>query len=153
MLLNAFPQARDTDPRGLLYAFGVALEGVSTEAIIQAARRYIGGNVPGQDKNYAPTAAQFAEEARSRQEYIAMRSTPRIQAPVSRPSGGMAPFQMQQQKALAENADRPVIKENATYDEFKAMSKAGSLPAGSSWVACLAIIYGPKPKQHRQAAE
>lgn len=148
MLLNAFPQARDTDPKGLLYAFGIALEGLSTEAIIDASRRYIAGKVEGQSKDYAPTAAQFADEARKRQEVIEMRRTPRLERPVSRPSyGGPTQFQIRRQKALNENANRPVIKADATHEEFKAMSSAGKLPAGASWVAILSTIYGPEPKQ------
>lgn len=149
MLLNAFPQARDTDPKGLLYAFNIALEGVSTEAIIEAARRFIAGKVDGQSMDYAPTAAQFADEARKRQELTEMRRTPRLERPVSRPLGGMTQFQMRQQKALNENAYRPVIKEEATLEEFKAMNRSGQLPVGASWVACLATIYGPKPTKTR----
>lgn len=147
LLLNAFPQARDTDPKGLLYAFGIALEGLSTEAIIDASRRYIAGKVDGQSKDYAPTAAQFADEARRRQEVIEMRRTPRLERPVSRPSVGVTQFQIRRQKALNENANRPVIKTDATHEEFKAMSAAGKLPAGASWIAILSTIYGPEPTQ------
>lgn len=146
LLLNGFPQARDTDPSGLLYSFGLAVEGLSTEAIVDAARRYGTGRVEGQSTEYAPSPAAFAQEARRRQEAITLRNTPYLPAP-SRAFGGPAPFQVAQERARHDNARRAVLKTDATFDEFKAMSRAGDLPAGSSWVACLSTIYGPEPKQ------
>ena len=81
MLLNAFPQARDTDPKGLLYAFGIAVEGISTQAIIDTARKFIRGEVATHDRHFAPTPAEFAREARWRQECLDIASRPRIEAP------------------------------------------------------------------------
>jgi len=81
LLLNAFPQARDTDPKGLLYAFQIALEGVSTQAITDMARRYIAGAVEGQSTDYAPSPAAFAKEARKRHELLEIKARPRLEAP------------------------------------------------------------------------
>lgn len=150
-MYNAWsPGTEDHELR--LRSIADSVRGMLPEAVREAASRFRAGMVEGQNARFAPSEAEFVQEARRLHEIRSYR--PRLASPVSRPNyGTLAPFQMHQQKALAENADRPVIKEDATYDEFKAMSKAGSLPAGSSWVACLAIIYGPKPKQHRQAAE
>ena len=65
----------------------------------------------------------------------------------------MPPFLVTRQRLLAENANREVLHENINFDQFRKLSKAREIPVGASWVAALGIIYGPKPKQSREAAE
>lgn len=132
---------------------GALCAGLTDQAIIEAAQRFAAGDVQDQSPKFAPAAPEFVAEARRRQEFIDMRSRPRLSSPpVVYRSGPLSPFEMKRQRALSDNADRPVILENASFDEFKRMSKAGELPAGSSWVACLAIIYGPRPSRYQAAA-
>lgn len=40
------------------------LEGISSEAICEAAKRYAGGLVEGQNTRFAPSVAEFAQEVR-----------------------------------------------------------------------------------------
>ena len=151
-MLNAFPQSAAADTKALLLTFDAALTGVSGQAVCEAAQRYTAGLVPAQNLTFAPSVAEFASEARKQADVIAIRSQPRISPPSYRP-GRLAPFQIAAERAKAANAHRPVIQENATLEQFQAMSRAGQLPVGASWVACLATIYGPEPKQHSVAAE
>lgn len=132
--------------------YEAVLRDVSALAVIEAAQRYTAGLVPAQNLTFAPSVAEFASEARKQADVIAIRSQPRISPPSYRP-GRLAPFQIAAEKAKAANAHRTVIQENATLEQFQAMSRAGQLPAGASWVACLATIYGPEPKQQSVAAE
>lgn len=78
LLLNAFPQGRDTDAKALLYAFKVALEGISAQVIADTARKFLRGEVAGQDTKYAPSPAEFAREARRRQKFIDDINTPKL---------------------------------------------------------------------------
>lgn len=81
VVLNGFPQGRGTDPQALLYAFQMALEGVSSDAIIDTARRYNEGSIEGQSTEYAPSPAAFAKEARKRHELLELKALPRLEAP------------------------------------------------------------------------
>lgn len=151
-MMNCFPQTSQ-DYRVLLQTLHKLCAGLTDQAIIEAAERFAAGDVQDQSPKFAPAAPEFVAEARRRQEFIDMRSRPRLSSPpVVYRSGPLAPFETKRQRALTENADRQVIKEDASYDEFKRMSKAGELPAGSSWVACLAIIFGPRPSRYQAAA-
>lgn len=58
-----------------------------------------------------------------------------------------APFQVRQQKRLAENAHLPVLFEDVSFDKWRLMSAAKEIPVGAKWVA--GIVYGPGPKQER----
>lgn len=127
--------------------------GLTDQAIIEAAERFAAGDVQDQSPKFAPSAPEFVAEARRRQEFIDIQSRPRLSAPsVDYRPGPLPPFMVKRQKALADNGGRPVILENASFEDFKRMSKAGELPAGSSWVASVATIYGPRPAQRSAAA-
>ena len=150
-MINAFPQSA-ADVKALLLTYDEDLAGISDLAIIETAQRFRRNEVPGQHDKFAPSVAEFVTAARKQADVIAIRSQPRISPPSYRP-GRLAPFQIAAERAKAANAHRPVIQENATLEQFQAMSRAGQLPVGASWVACLATIYGPEPKQHSVAAE
>jgi len=148
-LLNAFPQS-GANVKALLLTYEQALTGVGDAAVDEACRRFISGDVEGQSKTFAPSIAEFVTEARRRQEYIDLKARPRLPAPRYFP-GPLAPFQVRQQKRLAENAHLPVLHENIAYDQFRKMSAAKEIPVGAKWTSA-GIIYGPDPKQKSAAA-
>lgn len=151
-MLNCFPQTNQ-DYRLLLATLGKLCAGLTDQAIIEAAGRFASGDVQDQSPKFAPSAPEFVAEARRRQEFIDIRSKPRLPAPpVEYRSGPIPPFMVKRQRALTENSDRSIILEDASFEDFKRMSKAGELPAGASWVASVATIYGPRPAQRRAAA-
>jgi hypothetical protein len=123
----------------------MAVDGLSPQAVIEACRRFILGNVEGQSMDFAPAAPRFAQEARQRQEYIDLKARPRLPARRYFP-GPLAPFQVRQEKRRAQYADRPVTEANVPLDRFIAMSKAKQLPTGAVWVATMGIL-GPSPKE------
>lgn len=151
-MMNCFPQTSQ-DYRVLLQTLVKLCAGLTDRAIIEAAERFAAGDVPEQSPKFAPSAPEFVAEARRRQEFIDIRSRPRLSAPpVEYRTGPVPPFMAQRQRALTSNADRPVILENASFEDFKRMSKAGELPSGSSWIASLAIIFGPRPVEQKSQA-
>ena len=147
-LLNSFPQGT-ADPDLTMGTYEAVLQGISPQAVTEAAQRFTMGDVPGQSKTFAPSIAEFVTEARQRQEYIDLKARPRLPAPRYFP-GPLAPFQVRQEKRRAENADRPVIEANAPLDRFIALSRAKQLPVGAIWVATIGIL-GPSQKQERAA--
>lgn len=143
-MLNAFPQS-SADIRALLLTYEQALTGIGDRAIEDVARRFIAGDVSGQNTTFAPSIAEFKKAAVARQEVIDIEATPRLPPPVRR-SGLLAPFQVKQQKALAENANREVLHEGVSLDMWKRLSSEKSIPVGAIWVASLGIVFGPVPK-------
>ncbi|MBZ9894227.1 hypothetical protein LB545_07700 [Mesorhizobium sp. BR1-1-6] len=133
-------------------AFESSVAGLSAQAIIEACQRFRDGLVEGQSLDYAPATARFAAEARRRQEFIDAKkvATRSLPAPRYFP-GPLAPFQVRQQKRLAENAHLPILFENITYDQWRKMSLAKEIPVGAKWVGTLGIVYGPAPKQQAAA--
>lgn len=126
-------------------AYELAVNGLSPQAIIEAAQRFISGLVEGQSMDFAPAPPRFAQEARSRQEYIDLKAKPRLPAPRYFP-GPLAPFQVRQQKRLSQYANHPILFENISYDQFRKMSAAKEIPVGGFWTS-MGIVYGPMPKQ------
>lgn len=62
-MFNAFPTgSEDTELR--LRSVDAVLVGVPSEAICEAAQRFTGGLVEGQSARFAPSVAEFAQEAR-----------------------------------------------------------------------------------------
>lgn len=122
--------------------YKLALQDLSSQAVIEAAQRFVMGDVEGQSKTFAPSIAEFVTEARRRQEIIKLKATPCLPAPRYFP-GPLAPFQVRQQKRLSENANRPVLFENISFDQFRKMSAAKEIPLGGIWLASLGIVYGP----------
>jgi hypothetical protein len=143
-MINSFPQQEAANKEALLRTFKAALQGASSQSIIESAERFTKGLVKGQNKTFAPSVAEFFDEVCSRQELIDIKARPRLPPPQYFP-GPLAPFQVRQQKRLAENSHLPIISENATLDEFRRLSAAKQLPVGAKFVASLGIIYGPPP--------
>lgn len=147
-MLNAFPQG-SVNPDLTMKTYEAVLQGASQQSIIEAAERFTKGQVKGQNKTFAPSVAEFFDEVCSRQELIDIKARPRLPAPQYFP-GPLAPFQVRQQKRLAENSHLPVMSENATLDEWRRMSAARQIPVGAKFVASLGIIYGPTPSSLAQ---
>ena len=143
-MLNAYPQTGG-NPDLTMATYEMALRGLSSQAVIEAAQRFTMGEVQGQSKTFAPSVAEFVTEARQRQEYIDIKAKPRLAAPRYLP-GPKAPFQVRQAKRRAQYADRPVLEANVPLDRFVALSRAKQLPTDAIWVACLGIL-GPAQKQ------
>lgn len=142
-MLNCFPQTAQD--------YGLWLEtlerlcaGLTDRAVIETAERFAAGNVPDQSTRFAPSTAEFIQEAKRQQELIDIKSKPRLPPPRYFP-GPLAPFQIRQQKRLSENSHLPVISANATFEEFRRLSASKQLPVGAKFVASLGIIYGPEP--------
>jgi hypothetical protein len=144
-MLNAFPSS-NSNPDLTMGTYEAVLQGVSPQAVTEAAQRFTMGDVPGQSKTFAPSIAEFVTEARQRQEYIDLKARPRLPAPRFFP-GPLAPFQVRQEKRRAENADRPVIEGNVPLDRFVALSRAKQLPTGAIWVATMGILGLSSKKQ------
>ncbi len=141
---NSFAQTGD-NPDLTRDTYKLALQDLSSQAVIEAAQRFIMGDVQGQSKTFAPSIAEFVQEARRRQEYItpAPRSLP---APRYFP-GSLAPFQVRQQKRLAENSHLPILFEGINSDQWRKLSMERKVPTGAKWIASNGIVYGPELKQ------
>ncbi len=55
------------------------LSGLSSEAIVDAARRFTSGDVQGQNLRFAPSIPEFVKEARRRQEAINISRLPKVE--------------------------------------------------------------------------
>jgi hypothetical protein len=108
----------------LIASFEERLTTHSTEAISLAVDRYRDGDVPGQQKRFAPSVAEFVEEVRRCSEMLAVRNRPRL----------------------------PVLFENVDFDKWRKLSSQKQIPVGAKWVACLGAVYGPPAKSQSQAA-
>jgi hypothetical protein len=142
-MLNSFPQA-NSNPDLTMGTYEQVLQGLSPQAVTEAAQRFTMGDVAGQSKTFAPSIAEFVAEARSRQEYIDLKAKPRLPAPRYFP-GPLAPFQIRQQKRLSQYANHPILFENVSYDQFRKMSAMKEIPVGAFWTS-MGIVYGPAPK-------
>jgi hypothetical protein len=138
-MLESFPQTSG-NPDLTVSAYELAVQGLSSQAIIEACQRFISGFVEGQSMDFAPAAPRFAQEARRRQEYIDLKARPRLPAPQHYTG---TPWHIRQEKARTKFRECPIIKENVSYDEFRKMSAAREVPVGGAWVASLATVFGP----------
>ncbi len=145
-MLASFPGiVNDQMQEAKLSLFEEGLEGVTSAAIRETAGRFMRGEVPEQNRSFSPTIAEFRPVAIGVQEAQELRARPRLPKPTYRP-GILAPFQITQQRKLAENAHLPVIKEDVSYDDWRRMSMAREVPTGAKWVASVGIVYGPENK-------
>ena len=143
-MLESFPQTSG-NPDLTVSAYELAVAGLSSQSVIEAAQRFITGLVDGQSMDFAPATPRFAQEARSRQELIDLKAKPRLPAPRYFP-GPLAPFQVRQQKRLSENSHLPVLFENINSDQWRKLSMERKVPVGAKFVASLGIVYGPPAK-------
>jgi hypothetical protein len=151
-MLNAFPQSATVDRRALLLTFEEDLKAISDLAIVETAQRFRRGEIPDQNKTFAPSIAEFKTAAENQMDLILLRSRPRLAPPPERPRGPLAPFQIRQQRLLAENANRDVLFEGIGNDQWRKLSANREIPVGSKWVAALGIVYGPEKAAQKSAA-
>lgn len=149
-MLNGFPQG-NANPDLTMATFEAALRDVTSQAVIEAAQRFTCGDVTGQSRTFAPSIAEFVQEARRIADLIPYRDRPRLPPPSHRP-GPLAPFQVTQQRLRAENEHLPVLFEDVSYDRWRKLSADRQVPVGAKWVAALGIVYGPAPIAQRSAA-
>ncbi len=123
----------------------------SSQAIVDAAQRFTMGDVPEQSRTFAPSVAEFVQEARRQEEACELRARPRLPAPSYRP-GPLAPFEIARQKSFADHSHLPVLFENVGFDDWKKLSKQQQIPPGSVWVAATETVYGPPKHQQAKAA-
>jgi hypothetical protein len=83
-MLNAFPQS-PADLAALLLTYDEDLTGISDQAICETAQRYRRGDIPDQNKTFAPSIAEFVASARRQEEYVSNRNKPRLPPPVLKP--------------------------------------------------------------------
>lgn len=79
-MLNAFPQSA-ADIRALLLTYDQALTGVTDQAITEAAQRFTCGDVQGQSRTFAPSIAEFVQEARRVASMLPYRNRPALPRP------------------------------------------------------------------------
>lgn len=79
-MLNSFPQQAN-DYKALLQTYDKILIGLSDRAITETAMRYTAGDVPGQSRDFAPSIAQFNQQAKLMDEVIPLRGRERLEPP------------------------------------------------------------------------
>lgn len=147
-MLNSFPQSAG-DVELTFATYRAALDDFSEEAITKTCGRFVGGIVGGVNKAFAPSLAQFCEEAREVTETIRIMNQPRVAPPaVGRRPDLMA--KAERQRAAHQN--RRILAENVNHEMYLKMVKRRELAPGTRWVAALGIIYGPEPKAGEEAA-
>jgi hypothetical protein len=151
-MLNGFPQGAG-NPDLTMGTYEAVLRDVSGQAVVEAAQRFVTGDVEGQSKTFAPSVPEFVAEARKRQEYLDLKARPRLPAPTAYHGTGSSPFERNRAKALAANAHLPVLFTDVGYDRWCQLSRTKQVPVGAKWVACLGTVYGPEPRRQREAAE
>ena len=138
-MLENFPLTNG-NPDLIMSGYELAINGLSAQAIIEAAQRFIGGLVEGQSLDFSPTAPRFAQEARRRQEYIDIKAKPGLQAPNFYHHTG-SPFHIRQQKTRTKYQECEILAENVGLDEYRRRVK--EFPEGHAWIAALATVFGP----------
>jgi len=136
-MLNAFPMS-NTNPDLTLDTYELATQDLSSTAVIEAAQRFIMGNVAGASKTFAPSIAEFVTEARQRQEYIDLKAKPRI--PVYRTHTG-TPFYIRQEKMRTKYQDCEKLAENIGLDEYR--RRVNEFPDGHAFIVGVGTVYGP----------
>lgn len=134
----------------LLRTYRAVLAEASSQSIIEAAQRFTTGKVPGQSKTFAPSVAEFIAEVERRGELAKIKGRPSLPSPKYFP-GPLAPFQIRQQKVLAEYSNRPTLFENVSYDQWRKLSANKEIPVGAVWCS-LGIVFGPEPSGQSKAA-
>lgn len=138
-MLNAFPMG-NSNPDAMMGSYELALQGLCPTAVIEAARRFTLGDVQGQSKTFAPSIAEFVQEARQRQEYIDIKALPKLPPPVYRHHTG-TPFYIRQEKTRTRYKDCAILAENVGIDEYR--RRVREFPEGHAWIAAVATVYGP----------
>lgn len=141
-MYNGFPR-QDEDTELRLRTLERLLANIDPPAVVEAARRFAAGEVQAQSMRFAPTVAEFTAEARKVQQAREAAQRPMV----SRPVPASIPLSIRNERLRTKYAHRPVLFEDINDERFKQLSREQKIPTGASWVAALATIYGPEPKQ------
>lgn len=79
-MLNSFPQTAGS-PDLTMQTYEAVLSGVTARAVIEAAQRFTSGEVRGQNRTFAPSVAEFVQEARRIAEILPYRGRQALPAP------------------------------------------------------------------------
>lgn len=143
-MFNSFPSgSEDTELR--LRTFDSVLDGIPGPVITEVAKRFTSGDVDGQSRTFAPSVAEFTQEARRLADLRQYRNRPALPAPEK--YRGTPPFMVRQEQAKTRFAGWTVFKENVGYDEARNLSKSRELPVGAVWSGCLGTIFLPPVKE------
>ena len=63
-MLNCFPQSHKTNFDAMVHGYRMACDAYQPGAIIETARQFMKGRVESQSRDFAPTPAAFADEAK-----------------------------------------------------------------------------------------
>ena len=63
-MMRGFPSSQGSVTEGVLASYVSACEGMSTEAVHHACRRFLIGDVPGHNNAFMPTAAELSEQVK-----------------------------------------------------------------------------------------
>ena len=80
-MLNSFPQQAATDSETLLKTYSAVLRDISSQAVTETAQRFICGEVSSQSRTFAPSVAEFVQEARRWAGLIPYRDRQSLPAP------------------------------------------------------------------------
>lgn len=129
----------------MMATFSAALRTCPGSAITEAAERFIGGRVEGQSLTFAPSIAEFSTEVRRCQDMIRwrMRALPAPSVPAVAASR-RAPFEVLAAKTRSRFAERPILFQEVTLDQFKVLSRHRQIPPGSTFSVLLGTVYGPE---------
>lgn len=82
-MLNGFQG--NGNPDLTMATYEAALRDVTSQAVIEAAQRFTCGDVAGQNRTFAPSIAEFVQEARRIADLIPYRNRPRLPPPPEAP--------------------------------------------------------------------
>jgi hypothetical protein len=134
-MLNAFPQSSG-DVDVLVRTFDDAVRDIPDRAVSETARRYCRGEVAGQSTRFAPTVAEFTQEARKQAKFIENMARPRLPAP-ERPRHDTPPFMIQKERLRMKYAGWDMVAEGLTLDQFKAQIVTKQFPPDATWIGAL----------------
>jgi hypothetical protein len=142
-MLSAFPQTQG-DHKALFRIYVADTAHIAPEHVVATAARFRQGRVPKQSKQFAPTPAQFIEEAEEAEKLERLRNRIPIAPPKAVQRGGY--FQRLQAKRDEYRAFS-IIQEGVGHDLYQKLLQRKALPNPHFWVAHTGVIYaGLHPK-------
>lgn len=117
------------------------MDGVTDQAVIDAAKRFAGGDVEGQSMTFAPSGPQFIQEARKRQEMQESISRPHLE---QRTVFVSHDIKARMEAVRAKHAGRRKLMDCTSLDQFRRLSAERSIPEGATYVWQLDAIFAPE---------
>lgn len=129
--------------------YRAVLDGVSFRSIIETASRFTSGDVKNQNRTFAPSIAEFVQEARRIETMYSAIDRPREYKAI--PVFTRNPLTVRLERLRSDNAHREILFEDINFDKWRRLSAERMVPVGASWVAALGTVYGPDSKQSKAA--